>query len=94
VRQLDEVVFAMRSTGRVYLKLRGGRVDWIDDQTLQAAIQDDSIRAALNAVAPTAIGRTPPSPMTPAYVADLLPQDRIRTLGDWGDGDETDRART
>jgi len=91
VRQLDEVVFAMRSTGRVYLTMRSGRVDWIDEQALQVAMRDDSTRAAVNAVAPTAIGRASPSLESPKYVTDLLAKDRIRTLGDWGD--ETDRAR-
>jgi hypothetical protein len=95
VRQLDEVVFADRASGRVYVRMSNGRVQWTDAEALAAATHDEYTLAALQAVAPEALGTGPGAPPEapgvgpgprPVHVADLVPEARTRTLGDWGPG--------
>ena len=55
VRMLSAVNFADRDTGRIYLRLEGGRPIWRDAEILAKAMLDAETRAGILAVAPDAL---------------------------------------
>lgn len=93
-RQLDEIVFAVRDSARIYLRIAAGRLQWVDPAVLAVAARDEATRAALQAVAPDALASlaseggagAPGAATEPLHIADLVPDARVRTLGDWGSG--------
>jgi hypothetical protein len=84
VRQLREVIFADPQSGRIYLQIQEGRPVWVDAATLAAAVSDPYTRAGVMAVAPGVLDRDAVPGQVPRHVLDLLPADRICTLGSWG----------
>ena len=84
VRQLHEVTFADQATGRLYLRIEEGRPIWVDTDAMAAAVSEPHTRAAVLAVAPGVLDRSGSPRPAQQYVFDLLPPDRIRTLGSWG----------
>jgi hypothetical protein len=84
VRQLHQVNFADQATGRLYLKIEEGRPVWVDAEAMAAAAADPHVRATVLAVAPGVLDRTASPRPAPLHVFDLLPPDRICTLGSWG----------
>jgi len=84
VRQLRQVIFADQESGRVYLQIEEGRTVWVDQEALASAVADRHTRAGVLAVAPGMLDRTAVPQRLPLYIVDLLPADRIRTLGNWG----------
>ena len=84
VRQMREVIFADQRSGRVYLQIVEGRPVWVDAQALASAVSDPHTRAGVMAVAPGVLDRDPVPGQAPRHVADLLPPERICTLGSWG----------
>ena len=92
VRQLNQVNFADRATGRIYLRIEHGRPVWDDGPALASAALDAQTRAGIQAVAPGVLGRASSDRPQPVYISDLWGSDRIRTLGDWGH--EANRVRS
>jgi hypothetical protein len=86
VRQMREVIFANQQSGRIYLKIEEGRPVWVDAQVLAAAVTDAHTRAGVMAVAPGVLDRDAEPGQAPRRVVDLLPSERVCTLGSWGDG--------
>ncbi len=85
VRRLREVSFADHETGRIYLRMVSGVPVWVDDQALRAAIADPETRAGLIKVAPGLLDNAWGIQEQQMFIWDVLPADRIHTLGDWGD---------
>jgi hypothetical protein len=86
VRQMREVIFADQRTGRVYLQIEEGRPVWVDAEAMATAVADPHTRAGVMAVAPGLLDRNPVLGQAPRHVVDLLPSERICTLGSWADG--------
>jgi hypothetical protein len=84
VRGLRRVNFADPDSGRIYLTTAGGFPAWSDPAALAAAVDDPATRAGLLAVAPGGLNGTADAYDGPITVWDLLPKDRIRTVGSWG----------
>ncbi len=84
VSRLPAVNFADRSSGRIYLRTENGKVVWSDPQILAAALTNAETRAGIAAVAPQAL-QLSTTPATPRVLQDIIGQDRIHTLGQWGD---------
>lgn len=85
VRRLREVSFADHETGRIYLRMVSGVPVWVDDQALRTAIADPETRAGLIKVAPGLLDNAWGIQEQQMFIWDVLPADRIHTLGDWGD---------
>ncbi len=83
VSRLPAVNFADRASGRIYLRTENGKMVWSDPQALAAALTDAETRAGIGAVAPQAL-QFSTAPATPRVLQDLIGQDRIHTLGQWG----------
>ncbi|HEY3742609.1 MAG TPA: hypothetical protein VGL53_22320, partial [Bryobacteraceae bacterium] len=47
--------FASQQSGRIYLRIESGAIDWVDPDVLQAALEDPDTRAGLLAVAAAAV---------------------------------------
>jgi hypothetical protein len=92
VRQMHQVNFADRATGRIYLRIDDGRPMWVDGHALATAVLDGPTRAGIQAVAPGVLDRATSERPEPMHIQNLWAADRIRTLGDWGH--EADRVRT
>jgi len=86
VRQMREVIFADQESGRIYLQIAGGQPVWVDADAMATAASDPHTRAAILAVAPGALEHAAVPSQAPRHVADLVPAERICTLGSWGDG--------
>jgi hypothetical protein len=84
VRQLHEVNFADQASGRIYLRIEDGRPVWVDAEAMTLAASDPHTRAAIVAVAPAVLDRAVMPQPTPLNVRDILPPERICTLGSWG----------
>ena len=84
VQRLREVSFADHETGRIYLRMRSGVPVWVDGQALAAAIADPETRAGILAVAPGILETVVDIPERQKFIWDVLPADRIHTLGGWG----------
>ncbi|MBY0269895.1 MAG: zeta toxin family protein [Burkholderiales bacterium] len=83
VSRLPAVNFADRMSGRIYLRTEHGKMVWADPQILATALTDGETRAGIAAVAPQAL-QFSTAPATPRVLQDLIGQDRIHTLGQWG----------
>lgn len=81
-RTLPAVNFADRDTGRIYARLRGGRLVWIDPEALAAAMENPETRAGLAAAAP-GISADADRAATPLPEAEFVPAERFHTLGQW-----------
>jgi hypothetical protein len=90
VRQLHQVNFADQATGRVYLRIEEGRPVWVDAEAMAAAVSDPQTHAGILAVAPGVLDRSCEPRQPPLYIADLLPPERICTLGSWGQRSKND----
>jgi len=84
VRQLHQVIFANQESGRIYLQIEEGRPIWVDAEAMATAVSDPHTRAGVLAVAPGVLDRAAAPRQSPLHITDLLPPDRIRTLGRWG----------
>jgi len=84
VRQLHQVIFADQQSGRIYLQIEEGRPVWVDSEAMATAVSDPHTRAGVLAVAPGVLDRASALRPAPLHVVDLLPPDRICTLGSWG----------
>lgn len=83
-RELPAVNFAHYANGRVYARLEGGRLAWIDPEALEVAIRDSDTRAGLAAVAPAAVRAGSPGEGLAQRGAMVLEAGRFHTLGRWG----------
>ncbi len=83
VSRLPAVNFADRDSGRIYLRTEHGKMVWTDPQILAAALTDAETRAGIAAVAPQAL-QFSTAAATPRVLQDLIGEDRIHTLGQWG----------
>lgn len=83
VSRLPAVNFADRISGRIYLRTEHSKMVWTDPQILAAAMTDGETRAGIAAVAPQAL-QFSTAPETPRVLQDIIGQDRIHTLGQWG----------
>jgi hypothetical protein len=59
---------------------------WVDAEAMASAVADPHTRAGVMAVAPGLLDRNPVLAQAPRHVVDLLPSERICTLGSWADG--------
>ena len=75
---------ADQHSGRVYLQIEDGRPVWVDAEAIASAVSDPHTRAGVLAVAPGVLDRPATPSQAPLHVDDLLPPNRIRTLGSWG----------
>lgn len=85
VRRLAAVNFADAGSGRVYLRMASGALDWVDADALRAAASDDEVRIALEAIAPGAFAAPPSCGTSPRYLSDVPGSQRAHTLGRWGE---------
>jgi hypothetical protein len=83
VSRLPAVNFADRNSGRIYLRTENGKMVWADPEILAIALTDTETRAGIAAVAPQAL-QCSSTAATPRVLQDLIGQDRIHTLGQWG----------
>ena len=83
VSRLPAVNFTDRDSGRIYLRTENGNMVWADPQILAAALTNAETRAGIAAVAPQAL-QFSTTPATPRVLQDIIGQDRIHTLGQWG----------
>lgn len=83
VSRLPAVNFADRMSGRIYLRTENGKTVWSDPQILATALNNAETRAGIAAVAPQAL-QFSTTPVTPRVLQDIIGQDRIHTLGQWG----------
>ena len=83
VSRLPAVNFADRDSGRIYLRTESGKMVWSDPEALAAALTNAETRAGIAAVAPQAL-QFSTTPATPRILQDIIGQDRIHTLGQWG----------
>jgi hypothetical protein len=84
IRRIPNVNFVHWETGRVYARFESAKLEWVDEEVLARAFEQDDARAGLLAVAPE-IGRAPRSDGLAAerQSADLAAA-RFHTLGRWG----------
>lgn len=80
VRRLPIVNFCDRATGRIWLRMEGGKVAWTDHDALATAIGDPETHAGIAAVAPAALNNN----ALPHATGRLLESERQHTLGSWG----------
>jgi len=78
-RRLPRLNFADRDSGRVWLRIAQGRVQWFDPAALAQALHDSETRAGIGAIAPQVLANTGAA-AEPAW---LPAEERIHTLGDW-----------
>jgi hypothetical protein len=78
-RRLPRLNFADRDSGRVWLRIAQGRVQWLDPVALAQALHDSETCAGIGAIAPQVLANTGAA-AEPAW---LPPEERIHTLGDW-----------
>ncbi len=84
VRAFARVVFATQATGRIYLVIESGAIDYADNEELQRACADPDVLACVRAVAPGALAGAheyagPPRVLRAAGEPDMA------TLGVWGE---------
>ncbi|HLB14343.1 MAG TPA: hypothetical protein VJM14_05375 [Burkholderiales bacterium] len=84
-RELPAVNFADRETGRVYARIESGRLAWTEPEALAQAVADAETRAGLFAVAAEALSGARLAPGS-KRLTDVVPADRLHTLGQWGAG--------
>ncbi len=82
-RRLPAVNFSDHGSGRIYLRIEGGKLAWLDAAALATAIADPETRAGIAAVAPQAL-QSAAAPATTRTLQDHISRDRIHTLGQWG----------
>jgi hypothetical protein len=85
VDRFREINFADQATGRIYVRLVDGKPLWVDRDVLAPAVADPDTRAGLLAVAPSLFDAALPQPDRPAHLQQATGEDRIPTLGRWGD---------
>jgi len=83
LKEFRNVNFADQGTGRIYLHLEGGRVDWIDREPLQAACDDADVAESIKMVAAAALGAQARQVDAARYLSHQL---TAPTLGEWGMG--------
>jgi hypothetical protein len=93
VRQMREVIFADQESGRIYLQIQEGRPVWVDAGAMATAVSDPHTRAGVLAVAPGVLDREVVPGQAPRHVVDVLPSERICTLGSWGNRPERSSDR-
>ncbi|MGH8800306.1 MAG: hypothetical protein ACREX7_08680 [Casimicrobiaceae bacterium] len=86
VDRFREVNFAEQASGRIYVRLAGGKPVWVDRAILTRAVADPDTHTGLRSAAP-AIFDGAPAPDGPTDLRELIGAARIHTLGRWGDGD-------
>src|SRR3984957_5241541 len=76
-----EICFADQRSGRIYLKMRAGQVDWVDPEGLRYAAADPDTRAGLEAIAPAALAGPNAAPTQSQFLARI---EQLKTIGHWG----------
>ncbi len=87
VGRFREINFAAQASGRIYVRLAGGKPVWVDREMLAQASADPDTRAGLLAAVPSIFDDALPAPDQPAHLRELIGSARIHTLGRWGDSD-------
>jgi len=77
-----EVIFADQASGRIYLRMAGGRPVLVDRQLLSRMAQAPDTRVSFEAIAPDALNGSVDASKEPQY----LPRSRADspTIGEWG----------
>jgi hypothetical protein len=81
IGRFREICFADQRSGRIYLKIRSGQVEWVDPEGLAHASADPDTRAGLDAVAPAALTGANVAPVQPLFLARI---EQLKTIGRWG----------
>jgi hypothetical protein len=84
VGKFREIQLADQATGRIYLHMTSGVVDWAEIPALEQAATDADVRAGLLALAPTVFQRPVAAPDGPQFLAATASAGAIHTLGQWG----------
>ncbi len=84
VEGMREVTFAEHATGRVYLRVVGGRPEAVDRDWLASAAPDADTVAAVRAVAPAALTGSVPRFARVLHLPSPGQDGGARTLGQWG----------
>ncbi len=84
IARFQRVHFADHATGRIYLCVVSGKLDWVDREALAKAASDPDAREALRVVAPGAFHTGAPAAPRPHFLSALEGAERIPTLGRWG----------
>lgn len=85
VHRLPIVNFADHATGRLYLRIAGGRPEWFDPAFLRVALADPQTRVGLLAAVPAVTELATFADRPPRYLAETMGVGRIHTLGQWGE---------
>jgi hypothetical protein len=80
VRRLPRVNFADRDSGRLWLRMTQGRVQWLDPAALAQALRDAETRAGIAAIAPQVLAQAGAAPVAAAW---LSADASLHTLGAW-----------
>ncbi|HLZ99381.1 MAG TPA: hypothetical protein VKP66_15715, partial [Steroidobacteraceae bacterium] len=83
LKEFREVNFADQGTGRIYLRMNGGRLAWIDREALCSACNDADVMAGIKTLAPSALGAEARQVDAARYLSHHL---AAPTLGEWGLG--------
>lgn len=87
VDRFRAVNFAVQASGRIYVRLVGGKPVWVDREVLSQQMDaDPDVRAGLLAAAPSLFDAALPRSGQPAHLRELIGATRIHTLGRWGGG--------
>ncbi len=81
IGRFRESNFADQRTGRIYLKILGGQVAWVDPEALAQAVADSDTRAGMQAVASAALEGASAAPREPTFLAR---HEQRHTVGRWG----------
>jgi hypothetical protein len=84
VTHFPNVNFAQQASGRIYLRVVGGKPVWIDRAVFIRALEDSDTRAAILDVLPNAAD-APDQADAPLYLRDVAGREPICTLGAWGE---------
>jgi hypothetical protein len=83
LKRFCQVNFADQGTGRIYLHVEGGHVEWIDREPLQWALKEADVMVSVMAVAPTALAADARQVDAARYLSHHVV---APTLGEWGLG--------
>ena len=78
-RRIPAINLVDRDTGRVYARVEGGKLSWVEAAGFERALEDPDVRAGLLALAPDSVRSGCRRRGTP----DHLDAERLHTLGQW-----------
>ena len=80
-----EVIFAEQVSGRVYLRMVGGRPTLVDRELLARMLDNSDVRVSFDAIAPGILNAGSPESPRAQYLRDLKSSAHLPTIGSWGE---------